>query len=479
MKLNKAKRAKNAVAALILGSMAFAPNAFSVEATRQEGLNLDDLQRVVHDLELKMEGRKLRISGLVPRACVDPRRPEIKTISEAGKNVIMIRMEGCEGKSSAELKDEELVPLQQYLAAKELADITGPITLRHLKATGQVGTRARNGDEELPSVRIISSADKAKADAAADEAARKLALEALQTNVTRLCRNGDMIGVGAAIEAARDILGDVSELMEKASIGQRDAFKAELAAARTAAAAKDVLERYRQAASQNGWDEAALDSPYIEKRFTIATRLVEDLKTDSELKSPAVAKEIESLRRELREMDRDIYRRKLNDIAMLYGDLYAHEDTNGNTNLAMEYASRAREFANAEGKGKMDAAMMKSYAAAFKACVKKNPERMEACEKKFASKSQAIAERVRDSLAAKAERSEDGMEEYQAFNEQYVQTFGQGPVYNWSGYGRSTPYSPGAFEQYKQQALQQYQMNMYQRMMSGQMNGMTSRGPLF
>lgn len=470
---NKAYSAKNAVAAILLGSLVYAPSAFA-KLGPKEGLNLDDLKRVTRDAKFSMEGRTLVLKGLLPRRCLAP-APRMERMGAAdGKHLVMIRMPGCE--NNLDLQDND--DLVAFELKKELDDVSGKVFLRHFKADTHIGTSERNADEEIAGKQVKSSEELAQEAAEAAERVRLAKLKKLENDVAQLCRKGDHVGIGNELQKAQDILGDISELLEKNNEKFREKFKRDLAEARDAEEAKAILERYIEAADQYGWDSEALNASYLDRRFNILTRNVEDLKMDKELKSSSVAKEIESWRREMREMDRDIYRRRVKDVAFLYGELGALEANRKNFAAARGHLERAKAFASEADAKLVDAAIAKIYGEEFgdaqkavEACIKKNPKKMVECESKFKEQ----ADNIQEAMKGKAESSDEAMEEYMAFQEQYIQALGAGPSYYMMGYGRHTPYMPGALEYYKQQSIQE----MYQRMMMGGNRGLAGRGSLF
>jgi len=474
MKYNKkAHNAKNAVAAILLGTVLFAPSAFA-KLGPKEGLTLDDLKRVTRDSKFLMEGRTLVLKGLLPKRCLSP-TPRMESLGAAdGRHLVMIRMPSCE----ANLDLEDADDLVAFELKKELDDVSGKVFLRHFKADTHIGTSERNVDEEIAGKLVKSSEQLAEEAAARAERERIEELKKLERKVADLCRKGDHIGIGNELQSAQEILGDISELLERNNEKYREKFKSDLADARDAEEAKTVLERYREAADQNGWDADALNASYVDKRFGILVRRVEDLKVDKELKSSAIAKDIESWRREMREMDRDIYRKRVGDVAVLYGDLGAIEANRKNYAAARGHLERAKAFTSEANAKLVDTAIAKIYGEEFgdaqkavEACIKKNPKKMADCESKFKDQ----ADSIQEAMKGKAESSDEAMEEYMAFQEQYVQALGSGPTYYMMGYGRHNPYMPGALEYYKQQSIQE----MYQRMMMGGGRGLAGRGPLF
>ncbi len=462
----------------------------------KEGVSLDELRTIVPDLEVIRNDRKIELEGSVPERCVMKDGKNLSNISyeyKDGKHLITVRLANeCEN-NFKEVNGEPKVSLSSALNKPiMLKDESGPVRIKYLLAGApRSQARLKDGESLLGELSgkeiLIKGAAERQAEADAKKKADdKLAVEDLAKRIDSLCKKSDFVGISAALEAATDLLGDVSELLGSLSGAEQDNFKQKLNDAQAPADAKKVRDAYIDAAAEKDWDAAALDKAYIEKRFSLISKMVEDNKSDKEVTAALVDKEIVSWQRELRLLDRDSYKKSSKQFASAYGDLGVNEYNAGKSgkDLArLENSERmyqkGMEFAT--NKVEWEKQLSKVNNQAFKVCVDKNPTNMTSCESKFADKGKEYADQVKDSLSANAE-SEDGALAYAQFMQEYGSTYGDSSTQqgNYSqyimGFGTYHPYAPTAIEQYKYQAAQTYQQTMQQKMMQGQGGGMMAQG---
>ena len=424
----------------------------------KEGMSVQELNGLVQNFEINQDGLNISFAGLIPARCVDSNAAMVYQGAKGGKQIFVAHLSAdCEANPKMK-PGEALVPLSRVFSPQKLQDVSGALTLRHLQA-GDPNSRNRVADEVLKdgsdvAISIQSTKDKA-------EQARQDKLKDLSARVGTLCKSGDFAGVGTEIQGAADLLGDVTaDLLDKVNIAEQGQFKDQMAAAKSAADAKAIMARYKDAASANGWDDSALNDSYVDVRFSLIGQLTDDLKSDKETKLSSVDKAMTDWQNELRLMDRATYRKNLDKFAEAYGNIAVVLAGQKNYVAAAAEYEKAKDLTtSADVKKSLDGQITKAYVAAYKACLQKDPTKAPACDKNYAAKAKEAANEMRDDLAQNA-NTDDGAAELNDFNAQYAETFGQGPSYSFSGYGSSNPYSPGLLEQYKQSQMMNYMNNM-------------------
>jgi hypothetical protein len=490
MKIGKREKLMKqiAIAALIMG--VYSPLA-EASISPKDGVSAAELAQIVDGLEVQQRGNGVVIAGIMPRRCADG--ATIAYDYRDGKHLATIRMPKCENDFKREAEDrlaENQVDAADIFNEIRLRDQSGRLHLRHYKRGSRLATdrvqdeemRAQNGEP----IEVVSRADReaehraarereaqdlADRQARESEAGRNRALDELHSKVLRYCQQGDYVGLGQEILGASSLLGDVVGLMERVNAGMKDKLKRDLARASTAEDARTAYEAFLEAAIAQGWDEDELKKPYIEKRFEILAALAED-GSAGETRLSEVARNIRDWMTELRGIDSREYRKQRGKFAELYGDLATHAVNANNLSEAERYFDRAKALSDLDGQIKIDGAMSKVYAERFKECVKKNPTKMDMCERRYLSKAKSRADSIKSALARRS--GEGASADLEAFQAEYIQTFGAGASFTWTGYG-SMQQLPGAVDRFKMQTYQQY-MQQQQMMMMQRMYGIGTPG---
>jgi len=488
MKTNRREKQMKRLAALAVMLGIFSPLA-EAAISEKEGLSLEDLNKVVKSLEIQQHGDTVVFAGIMPKACAE--NATVSYDHRNGRHLTTIKMPNfpkCEEDFRA-LPDSEKtaqkIDAADVLSEIKLKDLSGNLFLRHYKEGSRLATD-RIQDDELKNTDGEIIAHKGKDERSKEEQARKdreaAALQnkqraELHLRAIKFCQAGDFAGLGNEIMAASDLLGDVSGMLEKLNLAQKDKLKKDLAKAATAEEAKLAYDGFLEAALLNGWDEDELKEAYIEKRFEILNTAAEDAKS-GETKLASVDKDIREWMTDLRTLDGREYRKKKEKFADIYAEIGTHAANNKKPGEAEKYYDKAKRLSDLDGKIKLDGAMSKIYAEQFKECVKKSPTKMEACEKKYMSKAKNRANSIKDALGRKG--GDEAAQELAAFQEEYIGTFGAGMTMNYNGFGTMSQ-MPGAVEQFKRQALQEYmqqqQMQQMQRMYGGAAMGATAATP--
>lgn len=437
----------------------------------KEGVSLQELQTITNRrLEFHLDGRTLRAAGAIPERCAKDADMIVLT-PEEGKHLVMIRMPRCEGEFRP-VKGEKMVAASSVFPRRELSDHDGKVFLKHLRA-GDEDTIARNVAPELlrdargAEMSVVSEATKAAR-------VRAAKIDDLAKRIDRLCKNGEFEGVGQEIENARDLLGDVSALLEKKDEIEKKRHLQALEKAKNADEAKKAFEALVEAADKNGWELEPIETAYVKKRTAILRGLVEGVK-DNEGALAAAEKAINDWKNELQGMNSELFKAQQRELAANYYDLSkaARESSPSKSAALLE---KAKAMGPKTAHDRMDGEIAESYAEAFKECVKgKSPQKAAKCQKEFAKKSQAAADRVKDRLEKKASKDEDAQEELAGFMEQYYATYGAGPSYYMSGFGWMNPQYPGALQTFQYQAAQEYVQQQYMKQMQRQPSGFFGR----
>ena len=465
---------KIAVAAVMLGVMSpMALAEVSGDGPTQDGLSLGDLNKIVKELEIRQENGNLIITGLLPKRCVEGF--DVSYRAEENKHLITVRSPHCDS-SFTKADDEKYVDLANIISDKQLDPaVTGQVYLRHYPA---VSAKSRNrerlealtdGGKPITVVGTDTLDRKRIADEAlAADREKNRELDELSKRVSILCKQNDYVGVGEEIMKAGKLLGDVAGFLDGLSNNQKIALLKAIDKAETSEEAKEAYDAFVAAAGENGWDEDEAKKPYLEKRFDLASNMVDDAKSgDSKLRE--ADKELESLKRDLRAMDRKAYREKKSDLARMFAELGTQAANSKKMNEAERYLDKAKRLSDdVDSQIKIDGALAKMYADQLKECVKKNPMKAESCERKYMSKVKERSENISDAL--KNKDGEDSQEELAAFQGEYISTFGGGMAANVPGLGQFTQ-MPGSYQQFKMQSLQEYQVQQQQMMMQRMMGG--------
>lgn len=493
MKTNKREKLMKNIAAVALILGVFSPLA-QAAISEQDGISQADLTRVVQDLEIQQNGNSITIAGIMPKFCAEGAMMAYDY--KEGKHLATIRMpnypkcfEDFKALPDSEKRAQKVDAADVFPIIK-LKDLTGNLFLRYYKegskaATDRIQDEALNNQKgkaiAFESSETAKANEEARLQKEADKEEQKLAdeaekarvasLDALQAKVAKYCKDGDYVGLGQEITNASELIGDVTEMLEKVSNSQKDKIKKDLNSATTAEEASAAHEAYLEAALTNGWDEDELKQTYIDKRFELLTTAAEDAKS-GESKLSEVDAQIRAWMSDLRGFDGKVYRKKKETFAELYAELGTHAMNKNDSANAEKYLDKAKNLSDVDGQIKIDGALSKLYAEQFKACVQKDPTKMEACEKKFMSKAKNRADSIERALAGKG--GEDSAEQLAAFQAEKIQTFGGGMSTTYNGFGTMSQV-PGAVEQFKKQAYQEYmqkqQMQQMQKMYGQQMPG--------
>lgn len=471
----KNRRIKNPIyAALLLSAFSFSLDAHA-ELMPKQGVSAAELLSISENFKVQQDGLTVSFFGAMPKRCAEG------ASFKRDANTLMFSMPKCDI-DFIPVSGEAMVDVAEVFHPIKLEDLSGTVKVRYL-APGSSNDKKRAVDEELKDASgqtIVLKSSKEIADEAAAVQAKKdaedlkKASDSFFTKLDLLCKKGDYVGLGEEIEKASTFLGDVSDLLALVDQSQMQKYKKDLQASSDPESAKLVFESYLAAAGGKGWDAEYLNDIYVEKRFGF----IDDMRSDTELSSKEIDKEIRDWKSDLRGISRAQYKEHKKDFAIAYGDLFAREVAKGNMDEAIKYANKAKELSPSVDAEKFDKKISEVYLEKFKECVEKGPMKAESCEKKFANKSQEYANNVKNSIANRARGGdEEAQDEYASFVSDYTQTYGGGMSYNYSGFGKVSQ-QPGSIQQYKQQQIMQYQqqqqmqyqqqmMQQYQQQMGG------------
>jgi hypothetical protein len=456
------------------------------------GVDHDALLRIVPDFRIERHGNELKFFGSVPARCVrgDSEYPVGSSKAyDKGTHFVTITLAAeCEKEGFVPKKNEKRVRLSQYIHPLTLDDLDGPVHLRR-NAGGDganivIGQQLKGYiDGELKDLVVVSSeTDRQIAeDTAATEKAkaRNKQIEDLRKRLGILCKEGDYVGLSEAIDENMEFFEDMSKIHVGIENGRKKKLKNALSKAETADEAIAALDAFREAAAEYGWDEDELNEDYITLRLDLLQTGLSDFKS-GDRSADDLAKETEELAREVKSLDRKLFKDKQRDFALVFNDIavdFVEQAKDGESSNSLGLLKRADDFftkakrytKDSEDLLKMEKEMTESYAELYRACVEEakesDPLKIARCEKKYLQGSERHADRMGKVLKRDANDSEEGAEAYQAFLQDRRQTFGSGPKMCQKGLGCINVQQPGSTDIYQYQSYQQALMLQYQQMM--------------
>lgn len=459
----------------------------TLSANRKSGLTMDELQNVVGDLEVVKDGSKVTIAGVIPERCAGTNKegdgPQVNYVydKELKQHALTVILPGCEDNYAAAKKGENLVSLSDVLRTVNLKDESGKVVLRYFKA-GDKRSKKLKQDTELTDAddkaivhKGSAELQKEKDKLAKEEADKKKvkSLEDLELKIGKFCDAGDIDAVSTELLAAKNLLGDVSALIEKANLAKKAKLKKALETADSAEKATEALEAYQAAAAEQGWDADELKESFIAKRFELMNASVEAYKS-GEKKSREAERELRTWASELRGVDSREFRKRKNEFGVAFAELATAAANKGETDEAVSLYEKAKSFSDVGGDVKLDGQISKVWAEKYKECLKSAGMNVGKCDA-YAAKAKNAAASAGKALAA--QKGDNSAAEYAAFQQEYAGIFGAGMEMNFSDYGKMTQ-QPGLLEQTKQaafrEAVQKEMQAQQQKMMQQMMGGMAA-----
>ena len=481
-------------AILLSTVLLMALSAQADELLPKQGVSMTELESIVDGLEINVsKDGILTMSGQIPERCVtDADVKYTKGIDDKGDathQILMNLTPECTVDFKKK-KGENMVALSSLVKPIKLADMTGKLYL-HSKKPGDSASKKRDQLDAImdgkKQVSLKSSEDIAADEAKAAEAERKKANREAQeqaikdhkAKMAQLCKSGDFNGLREEVARFTDLNANVDEILKRIDKAEKNILKKKLTEAKTGDDAKIAFDNFKAAADANpDWKTAefdkGLDKEYITKRFKLLQTQVDKIKSKKDDSDIDIEDAIEKWSDELDAISAEgMDDRYKEAFASLYVNLGLHALNNDKSvREAESYLLKAKGIAPASKAAKIDQELANIYMSQLKACIDKNPTRAAACEKQYLTKAEKYAKNYGKHLQNKAAKGDDdASEELAQFQNDYVNNFGAGPTGVYSGYGRSTPYKPGAIEQYKQNAIRGYQQNMMQQMYGGGMMG--------
>jgi len=451
---------------------------------KKSGVFYSELKEIVSDLEVNKEGRVISFAGLIPESCAKDATVTNHGYDAASKtHAISILLPNCE-QSYVRKAGEPLVALSSVLKKIELADESGAVVLRTFKA-GDAASKKRIQDEPLKdeSGKAISYKGSAEIEAERlarvkqDEAKKKLEdLQDLERKIDKLCKADDIDSLSAELLKAKDLLGDVSSLIEKKQSDKLAKFKKDLANADTVEKATELLDAYKALAAELGTDEDGAKEAYIGKRFELMQASVDAYKA-GEKNSKEADSDIRTWASDLRSTDSSAYRKRKTEFAAAYEQVGTSAANAEKYDEAVAMYGKGKKYVAGKQNAQLDGQISKVYMEQFMSCAKKDPSKTIECEKKFVAKSKAAADSAGKTLQGL--KGDDATSDYQGFMAEYGGIFGAGQEQDVASFG-TLHQQPGTVEKFKYQmlqemaqkqqaALQQQQMAAMQKQMQGMM----------
>jgi hypothetical protein len=395
------------------------------------GVTLDQLKNISRNLQVRLVDHKLTFSGMIPKRClVGDANIEKKYDTDLKRHLITVHLaRECEQGYTPDPSGEVLVPLSNVLRPVELDDASGKIYIRALPAGDAVSperTDDKLTDKEIrdskgTAYEIVSKEDK-------DLAEMKRKADKLLIEAADRCSNGDVAAVDEAVSRLTDLGVDASNLLEQANKNQLQKLKNELARAKTAEDAQDILDKAKSKVSGDDEAMASLQKAYIAQRWKLLDVDVKKYEAEeSSVKARDVSSKIQELKNDLQAMDEDVFEANKSKFDEKYKRL---------SNAAGRYnrygdigflADRGKEFASAEDRGKYEEIALDASLADVANCTAKSKKDLEICKAKKKTAQDRFAR------AKKNTKDQDAREELAAreaelfgsgYGGQYVQGFG-------------------------------------------------------
>lgn len=459
----------------------------AANVNKKSGVNDSELREIVSDLEVIKEGDKISFAGVMPERCAADARVDYTYDKAVKAHAITVSFPACDEKFEPLKKGERTVAVSDVLKDIKLKDESGKILLRHFKA-GDKRSKKRTTDEELKDGDDKALAHKGSAEIEAeklaaskkDEAKKKVEkLEDLERKIDKFCKAEDIDSLSAELLAAKDLLGDVSSLIEKKQTDKLAKFKRDLANADSVEKANELLEAYKLLASELGTDEEGAKEAYIGKRFELMKGSVDAYKT-GEKSSKEADSDIRGWAGDLRAMDSSIYRKRKSEFGVAYAEVGTSAANAEKYDEAVDMYGKGKKYVDGKQNAQLDGQISKVYMEQFMSCAKKNPAKTIECEKKYVAKSKAAADAAGKTMQGL--KGDDAASEYQAFMAEYAGVFGAGQEQDVAGFG-ALQQTPGSVAKFKYQMLQEMaqkqQAQMQQQQMAAmqaQMQGMMGAG---
>jgi len=294
MKIVNCDLHKVALAALVLGVFSLNPLAKADEEqlpeAKRDGLKWGELRSLsANTFSVRVDGDMLVFTGSIPKGCATGRAMS-EVDSGEGRHALTINLPNCPQGDTSRLStdDKKLVQVKAAFPAKAFnSSVDGKFCLLYsANGDGEAGCDPiMVGGKQLEHVSqgtLVqrASAEQDRRDTAAREAQARREREdrerkekALIEKLKLLCKQGDFVGFGAEIEAARAFLGDVTKIIEQMDAVKKKFFEDAIKKAK-ADDVKTAYENYLQAASENGWDTEEVTAAYVARRIDLMKEAV-------------------------------------------------------------------------------------------------------------------------------------------------------------------------------------------------------------
>jgi hypothetical protein len=492
MKFVNVEMQKIMAAALLLGVFSLSPLAKAYDrpdSAAPGGLSLSELSSTAGDFSLSFVGDKIVMDGSIPMKCADGAGVSVGIWRGAdGKaapmhSVRFVPGSGCKNLSDADRADRVYIHSPELFGnSRALSDakIDGGLCVLH-KVNGAAG---QDACDPVSGQTYTANADAAKAKAdqdkitsdamakqqkdAIDDRARKE--KELIDQLTIACKNGDWVGFGQQIEAAKAFLGDVTKILDKVDGLKQRYFADQISKAKDLDSVKDAYQAYLDAANDAGWDTDEVTGKYVAKRVDMLNAEV----ADNSKSASARAASIRDLASDLRDLG--LMKEKGANLGTAYFNLANHVRDDAGTDLsklseAEKYYRESEQYGDNSAKAKVEAEIAKMYNAAADQCIsdaKDKGKGFNSCD--------ALAKKAKNAMdgAIKAQghiKGDDSLEALAAMKQEKLARFGMdGFSMSVTGYGTLNRMG-GTYDMTKYQAYTQSQQAFLQQLMMQRMYG--------
>jgi len=444
------------------------------------GMSLQNIKDISSGFNVRLQGDALVMDGRIPRKCALGASISVSSVADddgkSGHHAIkFIPGEGCDHLTGKDRKDMvKLSSSALFGASRSLADnsIDGQVCIAHSDDGPEACDPIPNAVFKSQASFIHDAiAKKVKATAADRERKEQEFINKLNI----LCKQGDFVGFGKEIEAARAFLGDVTEILAKVDGLKQKGLADQIKKAKSADDVNDAYHAYLEAAEANGWDTEDASASFADKRGELLKTVV----SDTSLSSKERARQIRQFSSDMR--DEGLFDKAQHEtFGAAYftlatevregaeGDMAKLSEAEGLYNSSLQYA-------NPEEKARVDTEIAKMYNTAADDCLNAVKE---------AGKSAALANC--DKIAAKAKKAmntaikaqghvkgDDSLAALAGMKQEKIARFGQDTTVmsmSMRGYDGSTlKFNPqgGSYDAAKYTDFTQMQQNFVQQLMMG------------
>lgn len=431
----------------------------SLVEAEQVGMSLGQIRKISKTFGMKIKDGQLVFSGNIPASCTNNARAEFDT-SESGTIRLTVDFPDCRN-GVPEDDNSGMVAVSSAIDPLDL-DADGNICLL-------VKPNSMDDGECKPVNGPGGVQLSFKTSRTIQQESEYRAVDALVNKVEMLCKKGDFQQISNEVEGLGEVIGDVTDLLDKIELAkqarEQKEYKNAISKARDADEARDAFATYLDKASSAGWDTEKVAASFVSKQFD----LLQEILKDGELSTSDKVSAIQNFEADAKE--NGLKKDNKKNVLWAYSELASGLQEEGNYAAAEQYFTKAISYANKEEIVTLESTMAKMYSDAYQACLEEAGMKVGKCDKL----AKAIKKHTDKAITAqgKIKGGDDSLEALAMMKQERIQMFGAANYkYSVPGYGIYNPYG-GSLDAAKAQMYQQsLQQMMQQQQMQQQMGQM-------